>query len=331
MIIKVPLSLLSAAKGDIENFIRDIANVTETGTRPFIRRRKKIKQAVKDYLNPFNPLTRSFKDGYQCFDNYLRYLHIDLSHTRDSVGIGCSHVPEFVEREELDTFTKEIQRVMLPIVRVDFWGKILASKREEIILSDIRDIVYDLSRRGFYFGLITFDRFQSIESVQTLRRYGYIAGHHSVDRTSSSLILDTENKTELGYLKVSTEGNYNATHVALRDVLYDDRLETPNSMNHYETDWFVYESENAQYTKTGKIDHPPTGSIDVEQAIAASVFHAINNEHMMIETEAERSRREVEDSFYVTAEENIDKTLLTNKLEEIDLPQDPRSIEGDIF
>ncbi|MFW9949855.1 MAG: hypothetical protein ACFFKA_07005 [Candidatus Thorarchaeota archaeon] len=331
MIIKVPLSLKSRAMQDLDNFIRDIANVTETGTRPFIRRRKKIRMAVKDYLNPFLPLTKDFLPGYQCIDDYRRFMHIDLAHTRDSVGIAMCHVPTFVEREEIDTFTKEIERVLLPVVKVDFWGKLTAMKREEIILSDVREIIYKLSKLGFYFGLITFDRFQSLESIQTLRRYGYIAGHHSVDRTTSALIIDYEDKSEVGYTKQSTEGNNNATHVALRDLLYDDRLEVPNSDDIYDTDWFVYETENAQYTKTGKIDHPPTGSLDVEQAIAGSVFHAINNEKTIMETEEERYKKESEDKFYKTAEEKIDDRLLKNNLEGYSLPIDPRSIEDKYF
>jgi len=241
------------------------------------------------------------------------------------------HVPRFVEREELDSYTKEIQKVLLPIVRIDFWGRISAIKREEIVLSDVREIIYKLSKAGFYFGLITFDRFQSIESIQTLRRYGYIAGHHSVDRTTSLLVLDTDKKSEIGYHKISTEGNYNASHVALRDLLYDDRLEIPNSDNVYDTDWFVYETENAQYTKKGKIDHPPSGSLDVEQSIAGCTFHAMNNEKMMIETESEIAKRESQDSFYATAEEKIDRNLLVNNLLNYSLPVNPRDIEENYF
>lgn len=331
MIIKVPKSLYSRAKQDLDNFIRDIANVTESGARPFIRRRKKIRQAVKDYKNPFVPDLLSFVPGYKCLDMFRRYIHIDLAATRDSVGIAMSHVPRFVEREEIDSYTKEMQRILLPIVHVDFWGRISAMKREEIVLSDIREIIYKLSKAGFYFGLITFDRFQSLESIQTLRRYGYIAGHHSVDRTTSSLVLDTGKKTENGYSKISTEGNYNASHVTLRDLLYDDRLEVPKSNHIYDTDWFVYETENAQYTKKGKIDHPPTGSIDVEQAIAGSVFHAVNNEKMMVETEAEMAKRESQDAFYATAEENIDRKLLSNELLDYKMPVDPREIEENYF
>lgn len=331
MILKVPMSLKTRALQDVDNFIRDIANVTESGTRPFMRRRKKIHQCVKDYPNPFIPSLKDFDEGFHCSDHFRRYLHIDLSYTRDAVGIGMVHVPRFVEREELDSYTKEIRKVMLPIVKVDFWGKISALKREEIILSDVREIIYKLSKRGFYFGLITFDRFQSVESVQTLRRYGYVAGHHSVDRTTSLLILDTEGKSEIGYNKVSTEGNYNASHVVLRDLMYDGRLESPYSLDKYDTDWLVYECENAQYTKTGKIDHPPTGSIDVEQAVAGACFHAVNNEIMMVETEAEIAKREAQDEFYKTAEENLDRGLLSTNILGHNLPENPRDIEERYF
>lgn len=325
MILKVPASLYPNAKRDIENFIRDIANVTERGSRPFIRRRKKIKHAIKEYLNPFNPIYKTFAPDFKCHDNFLRYVHIDLGLTRDAVGIGCVHVPRFVEREELDSVTKEVRKVLEPLVRVDFWGRIVAPKNEEIILSEVREIIYDLSLRGFYFGLITFDRFQSIESVQTLRRTGYLAGHLSVDRTTSALMLDPKN--EIGYKKVSTEGNFNAAHGALKDLMYDDRLEVPSSLHFYDFDYFLTECQNAQVTKTGKIDHPPGGTLDVEQAVAGACFHAVNNERMAILTEAEEQTVRAQDSYYKDVEAFADHHLLSNRDQNLGRSIDPRKIE----
>lgn len=254
-------------------------------------------------------------------------MHIDLGHTGDSVGIAMAHVPYFVDREEIDTQTRETDFVKAPMVKIDFWGKIRASKRQEIILSEIREIVYELSRRGFYFGLITFDRFQSIDSLQILRRYGYTAGHFSVDRTSNYLQLTFDPESEIGYKKVSTEGNTNAAHVTLRDLLYDDRLMLPKLPKHYDIDYLEEEIKNAQETKTGKVDHPPGGSIDVEQAVAGACTHCVVNEKMIDLNSEEEAMEKVQDQFYRTAGERIDNKLLTKDFNEGTLPIDPRSIQ----
>lgn len=325
MIIKVPASLEPNARRDIENFIRDIANVTERGAKPFFRRVRKIRQAVKSYHNPFDPVKKTFVKDYKCIDDFRRYMHIDLGHTGDSVGIAMSHVPMFVNREEIDTDTREIEYVQSPVVKIDFWGKIRASKRQEIILSDIREIVYDLSRRGFYFGIISFDRFQSIDSLQILRRYGYTAGHFSVDRTSNYLEIDYDSN-ELGYKKKSTEGNTNAAHVVLRDLCYDDRLLLPESSNFYDVDYLEEEMKNAQETKTGKVDHPPGGSIDVEQAVAGACTHAVINERMLQLTSEEENSEKYGDKFYRTADDGITSKLLTNDFMGHS-PTDPRTIK----
>lgn len=325
MIIRVPKSLEPGARRDIENFIRDIANITERGAKPFFRRVRKIKGAFKKYKNPFDPFKKIFPTDYRCLDEFKRYIHIDLGHTGDSVGIAMAHVPYFVDREEIDTNTREVEFVQSPVVKIDFWGKIRASKRQEIILSDIREIIYDLSRRGFYFGLISFDRFQSLDSLQILRRYGYTAGHFSVDRTTSYLEIDYEGDTDIGYKKKSTEGNTNAAHVVLRDLIYDDRILLPDSSKWYDIDYLEEEIRNAQETKTGKVDHPPSGSIDVEQAVAGASTHCVINEKMLKLTPEEEDSSRYEDKFYQTVEEGISKKLLSNDFEGYS-PTDPRNI-----
>jgi hypothetical protein len=167
MILRVPSSLEPTAKRDLESFIRDIANVTQRGIRPFIRRKRKIRECLKGYPNPFNPWTRTFDKDFICKDNFRRYMHIDLGINRDAVGISMGYVPEFVEREiwkesPSDEGKLKTERVMLPIVKLDFWGRITVRKGEDIILGEIRELIYELSRRKFYFGIISFDRFQCL-------------------------------------------------------------------------------------------------------------------------------------------------------------------------
>jgi hypothetical protein len=322
MIIRVPNDpmLYNSAYRNIENFIRDIACVPRAGIQPFIRRRKKVYSAIKSYRNPFNPYTYSFDPDFKCTDKYQRYMHIDLGVTKDAVGISMAHVPRVVSRHTIEEKSKKSMQVDLPVVRVDFWGRITVAKGEEIVLADIRELIYELSRRGFYFGLITFDRFQSIDSIQTLRSYGYTCGHFSVDRTSSTLELDrkrrggNEKPNPLGYNKKSTEGNTMYAMMTLKDLMYDDRLELPATrLDLYDKDWFAEECIQSQEVN-GKIDHPTVGTIDVMHSVAGSTTHAIVNEKIFVTTDTEKELNEVQDKLYTSAierESRIDRFLGT--------------------
>src|SRR5690606_25525558 len=304
MIIRVPNDpiLYKSARSNPENFIRDIACYPRTGIQPFIRRRKKIKQAEKDYPNPFNPESLTFDPGYECKDNFPRYMHIDLAKNKDAVGISMCHVPRFVERNIIEEKTKRPIKIMAPVIRFDFWGRIKVDKGQEIVLSDIREIIYFLSGVHFWFNLITFDRFQSLDSIQILRAYGYVVGNLSIDRTTSVLEVERKRKGEtlnpLGYTKRSTEGQYNYAMVALKDTMYDDRLEVPKlNTKYYEKDYIRVECEQAQEIR-GKIDHPSTGTIDVMQSMAGSTVEAVVNETMLAYNSQEELAEEDVDTFY---------------------------------
>ncbi|MCR4284681.1 MAG: hypothetical protein NUV97_01390 [archaeon] len=316
MIIRVPQDLYQSALQDIDKFIRDIACVPRTGMSPFIRRRKKVDACIKDYENPFNPFTLKFIDSFICKDRFMRYAHFDLAKNRDAVGVSMAHVPFFDEREIYEERLGKTKKAKAPHVRVDFWGRIKVQKGEEIILSDIREIIYELSRRHFYFGVISFDNFQSLDSMQILRTYGYRVGHFSLDRTSSVLKIDSEVLT--GLKKLSTEGNTNYGVGVLRDLMYDDRLDVPKlNKNYYDKDYFSEECKQAQETKRGKIDHPPNFSIDVMHSVAGSTTHAIVNEIATLLNESEFQYEE--DKLY--AQKN--NQLKRNEFEEYIMNTDP--------
>lgn len=313
-IIRVPKDeiLYRSALTNPDNFIRDIACWPRTGIAPFIRRRKKIKQAIGEYPNPFNPDKLSFDEGFKPGNKFRRYLHIDLSYNHDAVGIAMAHAPGFVEIEVIEQKMNRIIKTQAPLVKVDFWGKIKCGKGEEIILADIREIVYELSRLGFYIGLVTFDRFQSIDSVQILRSYGYTVAHQSIDRSANYIVVNPN--SEFGFERKSTEGNYNAAINSVKDTLYGDRLQLPYSLNRYEKDWFVEEATDAQETKSGKIDHPPQGSIDVLHAVAGATYHVLNNERMTVTAQSEAELEAMKDTFYserINRIGKVDKYLMS--------------------
>ncbi len=277
--IKIPLELKANYLRDPENFLRDIACVPTESTRPFIKNRAKVEKVNNEaHRNPFLEDKRTFVEGYGPADGsiqFARYMHIDLGLKKDAVGISMCHASHFVDRQkvEIEAFGNSMKNIRLPHIKFDFLGRVQAAKGEEILLSEVREIIYTIQRMGFYLGLITFDGFQSVDSIQILRNQGFKVGRLSIDRTSTKLVLDKRSKSGDGLKRLSTEGQTMAAMQGLKDALYDDRLSIP-----YHEYW-KREAIGAEIDyKKNKVDHKPRGTIDLLQSMAGSVYNLINNE-----------------------------------------------------
>ena len=89
---------------------------------------------------------------------------------------------------------------------------------------------------------ISFDGFQSADSIQTLRTKGFTTGIRSVDRTPAP---------------------YDITKTAL----YDGRVEIPEHPK------LLKELTSLEVdSQTGKVDHPVNGSKDVSDGLAGVVY-----------------------------------------------------------
>jgi len=301
--IRIPLSLKTRFLSDPENFIRDIAAVSTESVNPFIRRAGKIsewEERSKAIPNPFDEDALVFDEDYICDDSFARYMHIDLGVTKDAVGISMGHIPFFIDRENWitgpDGLERQIDRV--PFVRLDFVGRLKAAKGEEIILSEVRQIIYELTNLGFYIDLITYDGFQSVESIQTLRNQGYRAARLSIDRTSTKVLSvkqkdDRLGKSNHGIRRESTDGNVLAAWESLKEVIYEDRIESP-----YHPYIFAEARGLQEDRKKLKVDHRPKGTSDVIQSVSGVVFNAVTNETEGPQHDIQAYMKKMGDSFY---------------------------------
>lgn len=301
--IRIPLSLKANFLRDPENFIRDIAAISTESVNPFIRRKAKIldwEERSKKFSNPFDEDALIFDEDFGADDEFNRYMHIDLGLTKDAVGISMCHVPYFTDRETIisgpDGPDVKIDRV--PFLSFDFVGSIKANKGEEIILSEIRQIIYELTNLGFHIDLITYDGFQSVESIQTLRLQGYRAARLSIDRTSTKVLSvkqrdDRQGKSNYGIRRESTDGNILAAWESAKELIYEDRIHTPYHPLLFEEARGLQEDR-----KKLKVDHRPKGSSDLMQSIAGSAFNAINNEQEGVLHDAGSYMEKMGDTFY---------------------------------
>jgi hypothetical protein len=166
-----------------------------------------------------------------------RFVHIDLGLTGDAAGIACGYVPGFVRVQRT-----KVDSEPLPKIRLDFTLRVKPPKNDEIQFHKIRALIYKLRELGLNIQWVSYDSYQSVDSIQILRQKFFWTGTTSMDVTPLP---------------------YEVT----KSAFYDGRVEAP---------------EDAQAVKElislerdpikGKIDHPPAGSKDVADAVAGVIY-----------------------------------------------------------
>lgn len=182
-------------------------------------------------------------------------LHADLAITGDRAGISMCHVKNW-ERREIQQGRAEYKNYQeddRPIVKVDFVACYEADlqaivdgelRPREIQIRWFRNLVRELRRRGFVIGMVTLDRFQSEDTIQTLNSWGIPSERLSVDTSP-------------------------VPYTTLREVIYDGRLDG------YYNELLYIELEGLNKMPSGKIDHMPGSSKDLADALCGATIDAI--------------------------------------------------------
>ena len=190
----------------------------------------------------------TFKKWFNSTDQHVRFIHVDLALKRDRAALSLVHSPGLREVKTLNGVEK------LPVINVDLVYSWEAGINEEINFSSIRQMIIDLCRK-FDVAKVTFDRWQSIEMIQSLRSLTINADFHSVKKTD----YDT-----------------------LTSAIYDGRLRG------YWNELLVEEELlKLRLFSNNKIDHPTKGSKDLADAIAGAVFNCVENISVSSEIEIE--------------------------------------------
>lgn len=250
--IEVPTTYLTAFRRNPVKALRDLAGIPPQSTDPFIalpERIERCQQLWHERCGDESPVTDSpttpqFKPWFKAPDRMKRVAHVDIatSGDGDAMGIAIAHIPGIVE---VDGEEK-------PLIVFDALMRIHAPSGSEIMLSDMRRILYRLrDDLGFDLKMVTFDGFQSTDSIQLLRKSRIATDYVSVDRNKQP-------------------------YEDLREGIYDERVLFPKyltALNEVDTDLVnIAYQELSQLTDTGpKIDHPPKGSKDVADAMAGCV------------------------------------------------------------
>jgi hypothetical protein len=267
-VIEVPIDFRESAEKDLEGFLRDSAGVAVLGISPLITDREKIFDCIRkndgsweefQLRHPYSKIETTLRDQAFLIEEFLvkkengaykplvrpnavRFVHIDPSLRQDALGFAMGHVEklEFVKRQLPSGEKKE---ELVPKIYIDFLLRVIPPFGGEIILDDVRQLIYELTRLGFKIAYVSLDTFQSSDTIQILQSNGYHAGRLSVDKK-----LDP--------------------YMQLRSAIYDKRI------SFYEYEPLLVELQQLIYYKaSARVDHRPTGSKDVSDALAGVVYH----------------------------------------------------------
>jgi len=277
-VVAVPIEYKSDFDRDLEGAIRDVVGLNVRSLHRFFTNDDAIKACVdsripvpfstmysggivstelnlalrfRDLVDPRIPQDKPPRPALN--PEARRFCHIDLGLSEDACGICVGHIAELKEvkrRRETDEKVEEIDEVA-PVIVADLILRILPPLEGEIQIEDVRQLLYDLRRLcGFTFARITYDQYQSKDSMQILkRRFGdEIVGYLSVDRT---------------------DDQYNV----LKEAIYEGRFKC----YHYDP-LFRELQQLVRDPKSGKVDHPPNGSKDVADGVAGMVWNATTYE-----------------------------------------------------
>jgi len=258
-VLNVPEDFRMDFERDLDAAMRDIAGIATVAIYPYIRKREKIEECVDDTReHPMDVVEFQMDAPGNFLWNKLvvdtgeykkpihhsklgRHIHIDTSLTGDSTGIamGCVVGYSDVVRTGLDG-KKYVESA--PHYHIDLMIRIVPPLGGEIIFSDVRNLIYEMSGNGFHIAMVTLDSYQSFDFKQTLERQGYRAEIVSVD-------------TKL------------EPYEMLRDAIYENRI------SYYRYEPFLDEARRLElHQARKKVDHPIDGSKDVSDAVAGIVY-----------------------------------------------------------
>ncbi|MBF0340077.1 MAG: hypothetical protein HQL95_03835 [Magnetococcales bacterium] len=242
-VMDIPVEYLREFETDIMNALRDIAGVSTQTLRPFMVNREAVvacfgthtsilsRHDVAWPVETVDVLTEDFHEPER-----KRWAHVDLSLTSDSTGIVMGYVTGFTRMDRGETIE------ILPHIEIDFALEVRPPKGGEISFEKIRTLFCVLRDQGLNLKWISFDSYQSADSIQILRQKGFMTDTISMDKNT-------------------------AAYDMLKTALYDGRVAIPEHPK------LMHELLSLEFdTKRGKVDHPPLGSKDLSDALAGVVF-----------------------------------------------------------
>jgi hypothetical protein len=253
LVMEVPDEFRSEFTRDILSAIRDIAGSATFALHPFIVNTEAVAKAFGVRQSVLSAQETDFVARPSIYPTRIlrpdepRMAHVDLGLTGDSAGVAVGWVEGFAKVPRSDNTFE-----MMPVINLDLILEVKPPQGGEIELENIRTLFYKLREVGMNLKWISFDTFQSADSIQLLRQKGFTTGTYSMDATSMA---------------------YDFT----KSAFYDGRIKAP--VHDKALSEMMRLERNPQ---SGLIDHPPNFSKDCSDAVAGVVFGLTNRREIWV-------------------------------------------------
>lgn len=244
LVIEVPEEFRSEFERDMLSAIRDIAGSSTFALHPFIVNTEAIanafgkRQSVLDVERTDYAISRPQLLLRRIVQPELpRLAHVDLGLTGDSAGVAVGFVEGFMPVKQSDSTIE-----MMPVINIDLILEVAPPRNGEIEFENIRKLFYTLRERGMNLKWISFDSYQSADSLQILRQKGFVTGQLSMDKTA-------------------------LPYEVMKTAFYDGRVKAPKHDKALSE--IVRLERNPQ---NGLIDHPRNFSKDCADAVAGVIY-----------------------------------------------------------
>jgi hypothetical protein len=265
-IVEVPEDFKNTFEQDIDMAIRDVAGYPTLTAAPFFRDVEPIRRAIKrgalvNLLHPYSRQTTTLEDGSHWLkDNldyskksYRHFAHVDLALNGDAAGLTVVRLDGMVRRISDNLEGDLHQTIVLNKDSVEWVPhltqvlslRIVNTPGKDIQFAKVRRILIDLLNDGFFFSKITYDQYNSGDSIQYFQNIGIDSKKLSVDRKMDP-------------------------YQVLKNLLQDDLLDM------YDMPVLTEELTRLEIDSIKrKIEHPPKGSKDVSDTLAGAAFNAV--------------------------------------------------------
>jgi len=285
-----------------EDFIEDYLKDPQTAQRTyeclgrtsakdaFIRQTTRISQVINNsgLSNPFkddvistvNLRSLQFKESFKPLEQTAYYMHVDLAKGKrggDACGIAMGHFERGMTINYADNFVKALseetgfseKKIKEEVgkervgVTIDLALQIKAPEGAEVLFEEIRNFIETLRRvHKFPIHWVTYDGWQSVDSIQQLRKSGVNAEEYSVDKTPDAYVT----LKNLIYEGVFRFYNHRTAIREMEELIIVDSGKKTGSVLKFRVD---HPEKSAQRRKHE--DKSDMGSKDVADAIAGVV------------------------------------------------------------
>jgi hypothetical protein len=262
LVMEVPDEFRSEFERDILSAIRDIAGNATFALHPYIVNTEAVSKAFGQCQSVLTMESTDFVESRPSIypkriirPDEPRFAHVDLGLTGDSAGIAVGWVEGFqqVPRSE-NTFE------LMPQINLDLILEVRPPRNGEIVFENIRKLIYTLREQGMNLKWVSFDAYQSVDSIQILRQQGFTTGLQSMDKNPLP---------------------YDVTKTAF----YDGRVKAPK---HEKALSEIVRLERDP--QNGRIDHAPNFSKDCADAVAGVVYGLTSRREIWVRHRAPISR-----------------------------------------